>query len=330
MPTDPTYPYRRGGHTDALPAALPVPDFSGHPIPEAWARFADLLLRRGFPVHFEKRGLVLSPGNFEKDVEEFHRITPERIYPRNQNGNPLRVFHGNQEITQLFIEENPERQTWESFWWETLEACERHGGYTWLKLGRNQGNRNMLAWEFFKETAFGARPPIAGLEPGAALLVKVLPWLSVCTLMCCHGHQHPEKERQFYLLFASRFYGQWFEHILNRLFLLPRRGLKVEFIYREESENDPETWMILHLNVRPTKSSRTWLFDTIQRIARRFFDPELCRAIREAKNAAATPDDLAPALHRALEGTPKTHLPDYHECHEYRDHHGHSQLTLGL
>jgi len=54
-------------------------------------------------------------------------------------------------------------------------------------------------------------------------------------------------------------------------------------------------------SIPPTsREAQRHLFEQIQEIARRFFDPELCRVIREAKTRATSLEDLAECLDRSL------------------------------
>lgn len=50
-------------------------------------------------------------------------------------------------------------------------------------------HKDLKSWESFKACKYGISVPVSALDPGLALLVKVLPWFGVATRMSCQGHQ---------------------------------------------------------------------------------------------------------------------------------------------
>ncbi len=65
-------------------------------------------------------------------------------------------------------------------------------------------------WKNFQECAFGVKVPVKYLDPGIALLVKVMPLLGLHTVMSCDGHL----ENPPVIYFRSKYHFNWAKVIL--------------------------------------------------------------------------------------------------------------------
>jgi len=162
----------------------------------------------------------------------------------------------------------------------------------------------MNSFEGFLRCRFGARFPLEYIEEGVALLVKVLPWVGVLTSMSCQGHldrvdhrgEDPTVPR---IWFYNQFHSEWCRLIFERLC----GDLAIARLWQFDSSGHNHwlgcTWSA---TTTPPESigEQGDLFEQIQEIARRFFDPELCRIIRESKAKATSLDELAECLDRGI------------------------------
>lgn len=281
--------------------------------------FADTLLRRGFPVRFEERGLALCPGAMREDVEFLRRALNgfRRAFPQTEQrrtgesdglgeeGGALPFFYGEQhgpEHRDLI----PTGHTamLRRFQNRLLPAKpETVSGLTGSPIPGSMDDN----FDKFLRCRFGARVPVKGLESGTALLVKTLPWLGVLTSMSCHGHLREENTRRSdvdstppRLWFYSQYHSRWCEMIFNRLFQdLPIRESWVFHHGPEDGDWMSATWEAAQTPPE-NRREQQFLFDQIQLMARRLFDPELCERIRAVKLGATDMDDLERRLDSVL------------------------------
>ena len=292
----PFHAHRRRWEHLTNPKVLPVPTREGGDASDNVCHLADRLLRRGFPLHLEARGLVLSPGNWERDLAYF----AELIAPLQSEspGEPLDIWKGSKRIARIDVSRIQERNHWQNSVLDYMQrGCETQYGHPHI---------NKDPWRSFQVMKYGAKTEVKSLETGVALLVKVLPWVSVRTIMSCHGHRDPAK-----IWFSSFYHSQWCEMIFRELF----RDLPIRKFFRFEHGELPES-TVEHGELRESKGdshlifasrlrSRNLetecdLFDQIQIMARRLFDPELCQAIREAKKGSHDLEDMKHRLHQAI------------------------------
>jgi len=268
------------------PKVLPVPTREGGDASDNVCHFADRLLRRGFPLHLEARGLVLSPGTWEADLAYLtHLITPLK---EESPAEPLDLWRGNRHIARIDVAQIQEKEHWQS---QVLDYLPR--GYE-TQYGHPHINKD--PWRSFIGMKYGAKTEVKSLEAGVALLVKVLPWVSVRTIMSCHGHDQPAK-----IWFSGSHHSRWCQMIFRHLFSdLPIRRY-FHFHHGDQNEGGGDSRLIFARNPRSRNPEiPSDLFDQIQVMARRLFDPELCRAIREAKHSAGDFDEMERNLRRAI------------------------------
>lgn len=87
------------------------------------------------------------------------------------------------------------------------------------ETGPDTLSRSAASLKGFLGNAYGAKVPVSILEPGIALLVKVLPWYGVRTSMSCAGHpldhRHPSPPT---LWFFGHHHTRWCAHLFENLF----------------------------------------------------------------------------------------------------------------
>ena len=90
------------------PKVLPVPTREGGDASDNVCHFADRLLRRGFPLHLEQRGVVLSPGTWEADLTYLtHLIAPLK---EESPAEPLDLWRGNRHIARIDVAQIQEKE----------------------------------------------------------------------------------------------------------------------------------------------------------------------------------------------------------------------------
>lgn len=75
-------------------------------------------------------------------------------------------------------------------------------------------------WREFASLRFGPKVPVNALDPGVALMVKVLPWYGVATILCCEGHpeqNNPECWSSPYIGLLGEHHTRWCRMLLDRL-----------------------------------------------------------------------------------------------------------------
>lgn len=278
--------HRRCWENEVNPKALPVPTREGGDASANVCHFADRLLRRGFPLHLEQRGVVLSPGNWEKDLV----YLAELIAPLKAESpvEPLDLWRGNKHIARIDVAHIQENDHWQS---EVLDYSPRRSE---TQFGCAHINKD--PWRSFVAMKYGAKIDVRALEAGVALLIKVLPWVSVRTIMSCHGHDQPAK-----IWFSGSHHSRWCQMIFRHLFRdLPIRRY-FRFQHGDPTENTSNSRLVFARSPgQHEPETQAELFDQIQVMARRLFDPELCRAIREAKRSASDFDELESKLRHAI------------------------------
>jgi hypothetical protein len=262
---------------------------------------ADTLLRRGFPVRLEDRGLALCPGAMPEDAEFLAKLL-RRLEPKPTKMTSLtcEVWNDRHFLITVAVDDP-----------SLLDQFRRR-----VLFGRSvqssgfigspvQDSHLMNSFEGFRRTHYGARFPLVYIEEGIALLVKVLPWVGVLTSMSCEGHldradRRDENHAIPRIWFYNDFHGEWCRLIFERLC----GDLEIAGLWGFDSSGRRSDWLgctWLATTTPPTCSEeQRHLFEQIQEMARRFFDPELCRVIRAAKEQATSLEDLADALNRGL------------------------------
>jgi hypothetical protein len=136
----------------------------------------------------------------------------------------------------------------------------------------------------FRNCAYGAKVPVRVLDPGIALLVKVLPAIGARTVYSCDGHvEEPPSVR-----FFSRYDLSWVQMVFASLF----EGDHVQETWHFNEEG--EGWMRFVWrwgNGGPGMflDARYSLFADIQRVARVMFDSDLVAEIRRVRQRIARP-----------------------------------------
>lgn len=273
--------------TPVRPRVLPVPSRTNYPLREEVERLADRLLRRGFPLHVERRGIVLSPGNWDQDLRYLcYLLRP--LMSETPISNPIHIWHGDQFLTNVDGDRCRRSGQWERRILDFTGRCnETCLGYTW--------EDRMDPWKRFLRMHYGAKTFVPELEAGVALLVKVLPWVSIYTKMSCHGHDSGRlREKDARIWFSTSNDSRWCEMILNRLGSDLAIHSHLEFRHGDEPgySVSPQLVISLDRNRREPARNQQIAYAEIQQMARRFFDPELCRNIRKAKAGTSDLEDL--------------------------------------
>jgi hypothetical protein len=275
-----------------------IPETGGRQKSEGEYLLADTLLRRGFPVCLEDRGLALCSGAMPEDVAFLTRLLRQPRSGHVRSPSPLPVWHEEQKLLEVDIRDDGRLAAFRS---RVL------GGRTVTPSGMTgppcRITDRMNSFEGFQDCRFGARFPLKFIEEGVALLVKVLPWVGVLTSMSCEGHLDQDRtssaERAMpNIWFYSHYHAEWCRLIFERLC----GDVEIAHDWRFEKSGDGWLDNVWHASSQPPDSplDQSRIFDRTQLMARRFFDPELCRRIRGAKQAAQNADDLAGSLDRAL------------------------------
>jgi hypothetical protein len=259
---------------------------------------ADTLLRRGFPVRLEDRGLALCPGAMPEDVEFLGRLL-RRLETSTKASENCNVWSGLDHLATVAVDDPGQ-----------LEQFRRK-----VLFGRSTRPSGMIgppvretaainSFEGFRRCEFGARFPLQFIEEGVALLVKILPWVGVLTSMSCEGHlnrgdRRGEDAATPRIWFYNRYHSEWCRLVFERL--CGDLEIARQWVFDNSGRED---WLGCTWSATATPpvslTERRLLFDQIQEMARRFFDPDLCRLIREAKSRAVSLDDLANCLDHAL------------------------------
>src|SRR5690625_4299034 len=158
------------------------------------------------------------------------------------------------------------------------------GRYTWMGFKRNQ---------------FGARESLKNLEPGIALLVKVLPWFGVWTAMSCQGHLRKRNFNRPKLWFNGNFHGQWCKMVFEHLF----RSWEFSKQWRFSWDAEGSGWCSAIWEARPpleTKEEHKRCLEDIFFMARVLMLEGLSKRVRAAKAAVVRFEELKEALEREV------------------------------
>ena len=265
---------------------LPIPQTPNAKPTQATKILADMLLRRGFPVRLEGDGIGICKKVMYSDLELlFDLLDPlihlndDDAFPLIQNGSVIATI-GGMDDARLWKALRTSVLNFKSVKMETFL-------WSW---------EDKAGWEDFLSNRFGSLVRIRELEAGIALLVKVLPWVGVRTGMSCHGHG--EQAPKIWLW--GYYHSMWCEMIFQKLF----SDLPLSKLWR--FDHGPEDgcfcsaiWVATSEPVN-SEDSKQFLFDQIQLMARRLFDPALCEKIRNARSKASSVDDLPRLLDEAL------------------------------
>ena len=267
---------------------LPIPQTPDAKPTQATKILADMLLRRGFPVRLEGDGIGICKKIMNRDLELlFDLLAPLRLrnmdddeyFPVVMDGNVLFMVGGMEDA-----------RGWKALRSSVLDFKSirmETGIWVW---------QDKAGWKDFLSNRFGSLVPVPDLEAGIALLVKVLPWVGVRTSMSCHGHG--EQAPKIWLW--GYYHSMWCEMIFQKLF----SDLPISKLWRfdhgpEDGDFISAIWVATS---EPVDSGdyKQFLFDQIQLMARRLFDPALCEKIRNARSKASSVDDLPRLLDEAL------------------------------
>lgn len=75
------------------------------------------------------------------------------------------------------------------------------------------------SWEHFKALRYGLKVPVKVLDPGVALMVKVLPWYGVATNLCCEGHpkgNDPDTWNSPHVALVGEHHARWARMLVAR------------------------------------------------------------------------------------------------------------------
>lgn len=314
----------------SIPVLDNIPQSGGVEISPQVALLADTLLRRGFPVRVEPRGLalclsinrwdvaymrdLLAPLNFFADAMKGIGPRPdERVgwsaakEVEAQDG-WLSIWGGKRLVMQVDLSDEQSLAALRS---QILRrrSCRYEAGCSTMP-------DDYRTWKGFLSNRFGAKLSTKELEQGMALLVKVLPWVGVRTSMSCHGHGLKGNPK---IRFYGYYHSRWCEVIFERLFA----DLEIAKMwrFRHGSRNGdwasgkweiyiPQARQLLDLEnpddeeiiyaYRSMEEAFAKVDEQIQIMARRLFDPVLCAEIREVRQQAEGVKDLAAVLEKAL------------------------------
>jgi len=176
---------------------------------------------------------------------------------------------------------------------DDVQTIRIRGFYWYDPENHNAPNNSLYTWDAFKTLEFGTMMPVAALDPGVALLVKVLAWHGVGTIDSCEGHgwrrSGDDKKDTPHISFLGEHHGQWGRFLLGEGLPNPALRPKHEFI----DDRHMPRWKLVDKQTRLEPAEHKLALDVLFRMAICLMNPKHAKSMREAKAAFKHEIDLS-------------------------------------
>ena len=231
-------------------------------------RSKEVLLWRGFPVKREGDTLYLAKGVHPYDIAMLERFTDVIEEDNRTLDTCARImpFARERRAFALFSARSRNGMT---------------GPFDW-------GGHVEDDWAAFHRLRFGVKVPVKHLDPGIALLVKILPLLGLHTVMSCDGHT----EKAPIIHFMSEYHWKWAQVALPQ-FLPMDDAFVRQWTFKEDDRGWlKHQWLLASGGCGPDIEAQYALYANIQRLCRSIMFSGLAPRARETKQNMRGPDDL--------------------------------------
>lgn len=283
--------------------------------------FTDILQRRGYPVYADPKGIhwfyhpnptrptrvqELLKGRLDRSLKKDLADLAEILIPTHEDWNPC----GESQMLHVFFQDvlvGKINVTSESQMRKRLHALIHPTVHNHMTGPQITPSPFTYSWQAFQALENGASEPVSNLDPGIALLVKVLMEYQVFTTASCEGHRHQNTYSPPLITFFGYYQSRWCEIIFQQLFHDLPLAQRWHFNHGPESGDWINTcWQARHVYTQEdppyTEADHQEDLEQIQIMARRLLNSDLRARVLQAKQRADTVDDLEPQLQKSLSG----------------------------